>query len=300
MSSNAHCSLNHSQNQNPVSENKLHCGNIYKLSSNRIRDLMNHEMPYEAPVVSKKNIHLNSKLKLGYHKETPENFYKTTNNKFYNEKQNNQYISQHKQYAKKNNDNFLSFGVENDFRSVYKNNYNETQDKDSLNKFVNDSRLTQNKRKGENENFLSSYKADYKNKKRNYTSSDIVINKRHNQFMNNVKRYNNILAYDDSISSSSNLPDVSVWRNKTPFATSYNTEKIDHKKKFQNISNRLILGDFKNEYLTNNKENYKKHNYVVSNNMFAGKKTYQNDPRLNKYFDYDFTKNENYNQNNLY
>ena len=85
MSSNAHCSLNHSQNQNPVSENKLHCGNIYKLSSNRIRDLMNHEMPYEAPVVSKQNIHLDSKLKLGYHKETPENFYKTTNNKFYNE-----------------------------------------------------------------------------------------------------------------------------------------------------------------------------------------------------------------------
>lgn len=166
--------------------------------------------------------------------------------------------------------NPLSFGTQNKYMSTYKTNFKHDSDPDSLNKFMtNFSSKQMNKessimmQKGPS-NFLSSYNADFsENQLQKSVPRKDLVDKRTEQFQKNARTYRNIIAFDEHVSKNKNFNSVhSQFRENTPFATSYNGDfkgfQVQSRKKhFPNLQKtNFVLGEFPQNYVTCNKENF--------------------------------------------
>lgn len=288
--------------------------------SAQMKSIFNHdaEWPEEhQPSMRKVNPRAQeSNLKFAYTEKNPEDFYKTSNQKYYsNQKPNkanadsgpqrnfkdknskdhlvfgthkNNYItetsSNYLDYdimstaagnrgtgmPKQSKYNPLSFGSDNKYLSTYKTNFKLSTNPDSLNAFVqNYSKKDANQQsnimmeKGPS-NFMSSYNADYNECQLQKTiPKNDLVDQRTEQFQKNARTYRNIIAFEDNIMKNSNFNNVhSKFRENTPFATSYNGDykKLQvqkRKKHFPNLQKtNFILGEFPQNYLTCNKENF--------------------------------------------
>jgi hypothetical protein len=303
-----------------------------KRYSNQIKGVFDHNMEWEQDSeysMRKQNPRAKkTNLNLGYMNSKPEDFYKTSNQKYYSNKKKPQNRSEYGQlpnfkdknskdhlvfgtdktnYKTESNTNYmdydiastltgnqalpvknkpgynpLSFGTKNQYQSTYNTNYQDTPNEDSLNTFVNNYSKRQNNQESNilmnkgSSNFMSSYNADYKMNPRVNQEED-YIDYRTQKVKQNSRAYRNIIAFQDNKPKNNNFSKLkNQLRENTPFATSYNGDfqkydLISSKKHFPNLQKtNFVLGDYSQNYLTCNKENYqgKSNEQPI---MYAGK-----------------------------
>ena len=179
----------------------------------------------------------------------------------------------------------LNFNLRNKYESSYGATFNNQDQTDSLNQFISNHdqmsrKMKENQRKStvlpykNQEKMMSVYNSTFQGKE-----IETPIDPKEFEYQKRSKGFRNIIAFDDSNQlMSNNSNQIGHLRKQTPFGTSYNAdyimrERMKVPKKFhKNLqSTNFRLGEHTMSYLTNNKENFKKHQDPKVNLMYAGK-----------------------------
>ena len=209
----------------------------------------------------------------------------------------NNHGNQHTGYGRKyDSKDMLSHGVKNQYNSSYGMMSKENIEVDSLNDLME--QQTQQKMKFRNQanqslhnedlpppeplSYTSSYNSDYIERQcGKETGPMAMMSNRNREFHAKGRAYNDIISYPESnIAENRPRRQTDELRNRTPYGTTFNDHPSqgnlhnDNKRFSKNLqSKEFSLGNYVNDYSTQNKENYSKTNYMKNvDPQIAGQK----------------------------